>query len=82
MMQKGDGSSGIGPLDHDGPERPRPVILPLLGAGGFRCSVKPASRGPLHSSGPRNPSLRSGHMTQLSAWNGRARYQPSTGPAQ
>ncbi|TKY68448.1 Plant invertase/pectin methylesterase inhibitor superfamily [Spatholobus suberectus] len=27
----------------------QPVIPPLLGVGGVRCSVKPASRGALHS---------------------------------
>ncbi|GLT31962.1 hypothetical protein SLA2020_066590 [Shorea laevis] len=32
-----------------GLEKHRPVILPLPRGGGFRCSVKPASRGPLHS---------------------------------
>ena len=33
----------VGPLEH------RPVILPPTGAGGGRCSVKPASRSFLHS---------------------------------
>ncbi|KAL2979386.1 hypothetical protein AAZX31_13G169900 [Glycine max] len=28
---------------------PQPVIPPLLGMGGVRCSVKPASRSALHS---------------------------------
>ncbi|CAN0879299.1 hypothetical protein LINGRAHAP2_LOCUS12954, partial [Linum grandiflorum] len=46
-----------------GPESHRPVILPLAGEGGDRCSVKPASRITLLStetrpprSSPRNPS--------------------------
>ena len=29
----------------------QPVILPPLRGGGFRCSVKPASRGPFHFNG-------------------------------
>lgn len=33
----------------NGLETHRPVILPLQRAGGLRCSVKPASRGALHS---------------------------------
>ncbi|KAL5754709.1 hypothetical protein ACOSP7_022929 [Xanthoceras sorbifolium] len=39
----------VNPLDHTGLKRHWPVILPLLRAGGGRCSVKPASRGALHS---------------------------------
>ncbi|KAG7986209.1 hypothetical protein I3843_03G069800 [Carya illinoinensis] len=42
----------------------RPVILPLPGVGGSRCSVEPASRCTLHS------------MNHLSAWNGRASRKP------
>ncbi|PKI78244.1 hypothetical protein CRG98_001415 [Punica granatum] len=71
----GDSSCGIGSLGLDGPVKQRPVILPLLGAGGFRCSVKPALRNPLHSRGRGSTGLRPAHVTQLSAWNGRARFQ-------
>ncbi|TYI91096.1 hypothetical protein E1A91_D03G167400v1, partial [Gossypium mustelinum] len=44
-----DGPVGVSSLSHGGSEWTRPVILPLPGAGGFRCSVKPASRFIPHS---------------------------------
>jgi hypothetical protein len=42
---------------HSGSEAHGPVILPPSRAGGVRCSVKPASRAPLHSLGPSQPGL-------------------------
>ncbi|KAF4397234.1 hypothetical protein G4B88_009080 [Cannabis sativa] len=42
----------VSPVNHDGPRKHRPVILPLPRAGGVRCSVKPASRITLHSRSP------------------------------
>ena len=56
----------------------RCVILPLQGAGGYRCSVKPASRGPLFSTvygtyRTNTPALRQVTIHQLSTWTGRTR---------
>ncbi|CAL2248274.1 unnamed protein product [Prunus armeniaca] len=61
---------------HDGSSWLRPVILPLQGEGGYRCSVKPASRFALLSKDHVTQSLRPRHMTRLLAWNGRARTLP------
>ena len=54
------------------------VILPLQRAGGYRCSVKPASRGPLFSTvygtyRTNTPALRQVTIHQLSTWTGRTR---------
>ncbi|ONI01973.1 hypothetical protein PRUPE_6G170100, partial [Prunus persica] len=54
----------------------RPIILPLPGAGGDRCSVKPALRNSLHSRNHEAQSLRPSHMAQLLAWNGQVRIEP------
>jgi len=35
-------------IRHSGQRSQQPVIPPLLGEGGIRCSVKPASRRALH----------------------------------
>jgi hypothetical protein len=50
----------------------RPVILPLPGVEGSRCSVKPASRSFLLSRIQETQSLRPSPMVQPSAWNGQA----------
>ncbi|KAK5847066.1 hypothetical protein PVK06_003368 [Gossypium arboreum] len=42
--EKNDGPGVVSSLSHGGSEWIKPVILPLPGAGGVRCSVKPASR--------------------------------------
>ncbi|KAG8496085.1 hypothetical protein CXB51_009220 [Gossypium anomalum] len=47
--KKNDGPVGASSLSHGGCEWIKPVILPLPGVGGVRCSVKPASRFIPHS---------------------------------
>ena len=49
--KKSGGSSETSSPKQCGPAVHQPVILPLLGAGGLRCSVKPASRSTLPSLG-------------------------------
>ncbi|XVF85711.1 hypothetical protein PTKIN_Ptkin17bG0139000 [Pterospermum kingtungense] len=63
----------VNPQSHDGSKKHWPVILPLPGAGGIRCSVKPASSCALHSKTHETQSFRSSPMTQLLAWNEQAR---------
>ncbi|KAL5732459.1 hypothetical protein ACOSQ2_032151 [Xanthoceras sorbifolium] len=55
------------PASHVGTRWHRPVNLSLPGAGGSRCSVKPASRRTLLSRDHVAPCFRRTHMTQLLA---------------
>ncbi|MFQ6624976.1 hypothetical protein Gotur_003301, partial [Gossypium turneri] len=80
INKKDDGSVRISSLSHVGLERIKPVILPLLREGGLRCSVKPASRSTLHFRNHETRSFHSSPSVQLLAWNGQARFGPTTDP--
>ncbi|KAI4354498.1 hypothetical protein L6164_003352 [Bauhinia variegata] len=49
LGEKNNGSLELGLAGYSGPMEQQLVILPLLEDGGFRCSVKPASRSALRS---------------------------------
>ncbi|WRX17964.1 hypothetical protein QQP08_010451 [Theobroma cacao] len=67
-------------MSHIGSMWRRPVILPLLRAGGLRCSVKPASRSTHHFRNHETQSLHSGPTAHLLAWSGQARIIPTVDP--